>query len=179
MTTEKPKILFDVDGTLALWNLAATEEEIHDPKYYLSQTPDIALINVARTLLNDPNIEVGVISKVFDERIAKVKVKWLNKFHLGGINHIFVPYEERKDAYIPSDGIYILIDDYTKNLNEWEAAGHTAIKYRTAVNGNNGTWKGPSINQRMSEQEMLKVIYKTIDNKIKGITPKEEKNYDD
>lgn len=174
--TTKPKILFDVDGTLALWNLAATEEQIHDPKYYLTQTPDMPLINVARSLLNDPDIEVGVISKVFDDHIAQVKVKWLQKYNLDGIKHIFVPYEERKDAYIPSDGIFILIDDYTRNLVEWEKAGHTAIKYRTSVNGNHGTWKGPSINQKMTEQEMLEVIYRIIDNKTKGKKPKEERS---
>lgn len=174
---EKPKILFDVDGTLALWNPAATEEEIHDPNYYYYQKPDMAIINMVISLLNDPAVEVGVISKVYNDQIAAEKIKWLEKHNLGSLSRIFVPYEERKEQYVSSDGkdLFVLIDDYSKNLFEWEAAGHTGIKYRTKVNGNNGTWTGPSISQTMTEAEMLSVIYAVIDNKIKGLTAREEK----
>lgn len=39
----------------------------------------------------------------------------------------------------------ILIDDYTKNLIEWEWAGGTGIKALNGINGKNGVWKGLAV----------------------------------
>ena len=39
----------------------------------------------------------------------------------------------------------ILIDDYTKNLTEWEFAGGTGIKALNGINGKNGVWKGLAV----------------------------------
>lgn len=51
----------------------------------------------------------------------------------------------------------ILIDDYNKNLQEWENAGGTAVKYCNGINSSD-TWKGFCITENMTENEIVNFL---------------------
>ena len=64
-----------------------------------------------------------------------------------------MPYGVPKLDYIilREDTTNILIDDFSKNLHEWEKGkNNIGIKYYNGINGNHGTWKGNSINPELN-----------------------------
>lgn len=51
----------------------------------------------------------------------------------------------------------ILIDDYNKNLQLWEEAGGTAIKYLNGVNSGE-SWSGLKITEEMTAEEIVDML---------------------
>ena len=49
---------------------------------------------------------------------------------------------------------WILIDDFSKNLHRWEAAGGTGIKILNGINATKGTWTGYSIPSCLSSMNI-------------------------
>ena len=80
--------------------------------------------------------------------------RWIKKylFNIPIANIIICRIGENKADIIKSklnimiDETTVLIDDYTKNLTEWESAGGVGIKRSTKVADNStGKWKGLAI----------------------------------
>lgn len=46
----------------------------------------------------------------------------------------------------------VLVDDFTKNLNEWQGV---AVKLYNGINGTHGTWQGFSIHNKMTPDKMV------------------------
>lgn len=72
---------------------------------------------------------------------------------------IFTPCGACKADYVKTSGLNILIDDYTKNLLEWENQGRNflGIKFDNGINGNIGKWKnrrGIVLRKEMSAEYM-------------------------
>ena len=55
-----------------------------------------------------------------------------------------------------------LLDDYTKNLKEWEAQGGTGIKLLTDINHTRETWTGNSVRFDASGEDILEDLLKII-----------------
>ncbi len=78
-------------------------------------------------------------SAIFNEHFHD-KIVWLSKYApYIDINHVLISVTSKRDAaeYITNHTITrkdILIDDFNRNLNEWVAAGGTAIKYYNGIN---------------------------------------------
>ena len=79
------------------------------------------------------------------EHCKDEKIKWLKKylpaackenvvFTISGMNK--TDFVEKKTGMCITK-YDILIDDYSKNIEEWEAAGGTAIKFRNSFNTSN------------------------------------------
>lgn len=125
------KYYIDMDGVLAKWNEYASEEETHEPGYFINrdvQKNAVAMVN----LLANAGEDVKILSSMYeDDHSAVDKEKWLKK-HGIKIPHIFVPYGKDKYSYIDAekDDLPVLIDDYSKNLNAWEKKGYLPIKLR-------------------------------------------------
>jgi hypothetical protein len=92
--------------------------------------------------------EVFILSSVlFDSRYAKEeKNAWLDRYlpQLDREHRIFLPCGENKASYVP-DGIResdCLLDDYTKNLEDWSRAGGHGIKLLNGINHSRESWQG-------------------------------------
>lgn len=156
------KIFLDMDGTIAKFNvknaLARFENEI-DFFAKLGAYKGIEKINEMAKAGN-----VYIISASPNERCDNDKMKWLEKFlpSLPKANIVFCRIGENKAEIIKKTiGVDIkgtmLLDDYTKNLTQWESAGGVGIKRLTSVADNStGKWKGLAI-KSLVELESLAV----------------------
>jgi len=114
------------------------------------------------TTLKRLGYPVTVLTKCPDLSHSKSeKTVWLERklqLHTGGVKVIFVSEEKKKSDAIGRkaqlQSTDILIDDYNKNLVEWQRAGGTALKF---LNGQNDpkTWSGISVK---NIHELLEVL---------------------
>ncbi|ANU44661.1 hypothetical protein ADH76_03145 [Enterocloster clostridioformis] len=135
---------------LAEWKAAATMLELQQKDYFfcLKQTN---LVPLANRLAKRQDFEVMTLSQYLpDTYTLGDKHRWCD-IHVPNIDkehRIFVPCGIGKPEYIQKalrraiTEDDILIDDYSKNLTEWSAAGGTAIKWLNGINGNGGTFQG-------------------------------------
>ena len=84
------------------------------------------------------------------------KIEWICKYlpNINLLTNVLIcRCGDKKAEYLKSKGLTIdnesyLLDDYTKNLTEWESAGGVGIKRLTKVADNStGKWKGLTIKQ--------------------------------
>lgn len=143
------KFYVDMDGVLAKWDTEASIEETFQRGYFLNREPDYYAIGYVKNLI-DAGYDVTILSHAYQNGYAELeKSQWLNKYGLGDVQRIFVPYGVPKLQYVMQkpDTINFLLDDFSKNLREWEnQENNIGIKYYNGINGTHGTWNGYGIN---------------------------------
>lgn len=149
-------IYIDMDGVLAKWNSKATVADTHKPGYFLNREEEPGIKDLIR-YLTVKGYEVRILTAAYKDGTARTdKSRWLED-HGIDVPVIFVPYGQNKADYA-TDKQNFLIDDYSKNLREWESAGNIGIKYYNGINGNFGTWHGHSISHLMDAQKLCTII---------------------
>lgn len=142
MMSQRKIVLFDMDGVLAKW------KEDGDPKskgFMLSREPETNVISLVKKLRDKSDCEVAILSAVYGPEAEKEKVEWLARVGLSDLMHIFVPVGSDKSKVAAGIGATkrILIDDFSKNLHQWEKVpGNISVKFRNGINGTHGTWEG-------------------------------------
>lgn len=139
----KKRLFLDIDGTLAQFHDVDKLfiEAMWTQGFYIGLKPFENMINGVKLFIKEhPEVEVYVLSAVLDTDppfVVDEKNEWLDK-HLSEIpkeRRIFTRAGENKADYIgeigPGD---YLLDDYNKNLHEFEDAGGNSIKFRNDVN---------------------------------------------
>ena len=169
----KPQYYVDMDGVLAVWNQNASEEETHEPGYFLNREVELSAVAFVRLLANKASGKVSILSSVYeDDHSAEEKNIWLNRAGLADLPRIFVPYGRDKHEFINTeDTLPVLIDDYSKNLRAWEDEGYLAFKFMNGFNNqpklkvvdgivhvNADSWEGYSIDRRMTPKQMLTLV---------------------
>lgn len=144
---ERTRIFVDMDGTLAEFRTVDTLEKLYEKNYFLSLNPHYNVVDAVKLLNADPQYEVFILSAVLtDSKYAlDEKNAWLDKYlpEIDKEHRVFPPCGESKKDYIPG-GIResdCLLDDYTKNLLEWEPPAH-GVKFINGINHTHKTWKG-------------------------------------
>ena len=155
---EKIKIYIDMDGCIAKWNMDASIEDTFEPGYFAALEPDERLIDAVKMLSEE--YDVSILSAVYqDNHSMNDKITWLDNNGLGHLERIFVPYGQPKQKYIDQEFTSILIDDYSKNLEEWILAKNCyGIKYLNGINATKGMWNGFMISSRMNPNAMCTTI---------------------
>lgn len=140
----RKRLYVDMDGTVAVWGNSPWEE-VCAKGYFRNRPPMMNVINAVKHIIkNHPEVEVFILSAVItDEHSRDEKHEWLDKFlpEIDREHRIFSVYGEDKGKYIHAKGD-ILLDDYSKNLTEWEAHGGKGIKLLNGVNWSKRSWKG-------------------------------------
>lgn len=142
-------IYVDMDGCLARWCEAATKAETHEHGYFLKREPETELIEAVKGLY-----DVAILSAVYvDDHSCMEKRIWLRKYGLGKIPFIAVPYGSRKGDFIKNEADAILLDDFSKNLEEWQGI---PVKFYNGINGKRKahTYRY-SLNSEMSSQQLM------------------------
>lgn len=148
------KIFLDLDGTLARFNVRNALERFDKEEGFFARLKaykDIEIVNeLAKTN------KLFIISASPNEQADKDKMIWIDKY-LPNINveNITICRIGENKAKIIQDKYNItineqcyLLDDYTKNLNEWENVGGIGIKRLTSVSDNSTKkWKGLELKQ--------------------------------
>lgn len=145
---------FDMDGVLAKWNLGASLEEVARRGYFLHREPEPEII-VALIYMAKLGYDVRILSAAYeDDHSVHDKSLWLDIYGLADIPRVFVPYGKRKGDFVKEEG-NILIDDFTKNLDEWQGI---PVKFYNGINGTKGTYRGYAISNRMTASQIVTIL---------------------
>lgn len=154
--SELINVYIDMDGVQTVYDKSDTVEEMMQEGYFSSRQPHKEVIDFIKSLIKDDRYTVTVLSAVFtDSHSVLEKAIWLEEQGLSSVDKMFVPCGVPKSNYVKSEEMNILIDDFSKNLFEWENAGKNffGIKFMNEANGENGTWRkhaGASLDYSMN-----------------------------
>ena len=152
------KLYVDMDGCLAKWDTQASVEDTYETGYFLHREPQENLVEAVRII--STVLPVCILSAVYTTGTAMAdKERWLKEVGLGAVPRRFVPYGSPKHLYTDaSGGPEVLIDDYSRNLHNWEQSGRTGIKFLNGINGTHGTWHGYTLDHQMDVPHLVRVI---------------------
>lgn len=147
----KKRLYVDMDGTLAIWQEIEYFERLYEEGYYRNLLPQMPVVQSVRELMKENNYEVYILSAYLTDSPYALEEKqaWVDMYlpQIAKENRIFIPYGQDKSAYIEGgvkESDYLL-DDYTKNLIDFDRSGGNAIKLLNGINHTRGTWKGASV----------------------------------
>jgi 5'(3')-deoxyribonucleotidase len=159
------RVFIDMDGTLARFHAENNYlERMYEPSFFASLAPYENAVDTAAKLAEGGEAEVFVISSVIEGYppgdCAEQKHAWLDK-HLPMIDRahrIFPPMGANKTEYV-TGGVRaddVLVDDYNKNLEEWESAGGTSVKFVNDINDRGlvgKRWEGERVYYDVSAED--------------------------
>jgi len=156
------KIFLDMDGTIAKFNVRNALERFAVEKGFFANLGAYKGIEIINEMVKNGN--VYIISASPNMYADLDKMTWLKKYlpNLKRENVVFCRIGDNKAITIRNQlGIQIdktcfLLDDYTKNLTEWESVGGVGIKRITKVADNSTKkWKGLELKEL---RELSKLI---------------------
>ena len=158
------KIFLDMDGTLARFNIRNALNRFETEEGFFAKLKAYKNIEMINEMAKTGN--VYIISASPHIKADNDKMQWIKKYlpSLQEQNVIFCRIGENKAEIIKiKTGLDIkgtyLLDDYTKNLEQWETAGGVGIKRLTSVADNStGKWKGLSIKNLNQLEKIVNLI---------------------
>ena len=167
---DEPFILFDLDGTCCEFRTMGQEykdadgftrhfhmEDLYEEGYFIN-LPPFEKVCIAVKLLKEKGYNVGICSAALSDSSFALKEKPAWSFdHIDPDIPVFItPCGHKKANFIRATAPVILVDDYSKNLHEWQLSSplFDGVKMRNNINGTYGTWTGNSVSYDM-QPEML------------------------
>lgn len=143
------KIFLDMDGTLARFNVRNALQRFDNEKGFFANLLAYKGIENINEMVKNGNVYIISASpNMYADLDKKI---WLKRYipNLKSENIIFCRLGQNKAKVIENklnikiDKTCFLLDDYTKNLIEWETVGGVGIKRITKCADNStGKWKG-------------------------------------
>lgn len=183
---DKIRIFVDMDGTLARFhdeNLYL--ERMFEKGFFRDLKPFENAVSAIKELVKDNTSEIFILSATVNSCSLEEKQEWLDRYlpEIDKEHRIFtslnVPKSEAIGHRLTDKDI--LIDDYNKNLLEWQKAGGTSVKAKNNINhkGLHGElWKGDLIDITDTAESIVERMTKIIVSREKGIE-KNRYNEDD
>lgn len=143
------KIFLDMDGTLARFNVKNALARFENEKGFFANLLAYKGIEGINEMIKEEN--VYIISASPNVYADMDKKTWLKRYlpNLNNENILLCRNGQNKAKFIENklnikiDQNCYLLDDYTRNLIEWEQAGGIGIKRITKVSDNSRKlWKG-------------------------------------
>ena len=181
---DKIRIFVDMDGTLARFhdeNLYL--ERMFEKGFFRDLKPFENAVSAIKELVKDNTSEIFILSATVNSCSLEEKQEWLDRYlpEIDKEHRIFtslnVPKSEAIGHRLTDKDI--LIDDYNKNLLEWQKAGGTSVKAKNNINhkGLHGElWKGDLIDITDTAESIVELMTKIIVSREKGI---EENRYNE
>lgn len=145
-------LFLDLDGTLAKFNSKRNALKRFDNEIgFFANLKPYKYIEFVNELATKENVNVYVISATPNEQADKDKLVWIKKYlnQINDKNICFCRLNENKAKVIKDklnitiDNNCLLLDDYTKNLIEWQNLNGIGIKRITSKADNSRKlWKG-------------------------------------
>lgn len=133
------RLYVDMDGTLARFHdEVKCLERMYEKEFFLNLKPFWSIVNAIEYLASEGEVEVYILSSCVSDLCREEKRKWLKEYlpHIPECRYILVPVGCNKSLYIghPITEDDVLLDDYNRNLEEWQAAGGRSIKLVNNIN---------------------------------------------
>lgn len=163
----KVKLFLDLDGTLAEWRAAASYEDLFKAGYFATLDAHEPVIQAVARLHKEDTVEPYILSAyLVESRYAlQEKAQWVSEHvpYVSTEHRLFVPQNVSKSDYVAAlvgslDASCVLLDDYSKNLHDWAAAGGTGIKLLNGINGRVGTWRGAAVSRFDSQDAIYSAL---------------------
>lgn len=172
----KKRLFLDMDGTLARFHDVDKQfiEAMWQQGFYTGLKPFENMVEGVKLFIKQhPEVDVYILSAFLDTDppfVIGEKNEWLDKYlpEISWNNRKFLRAGENKAEAIgrvgPND---YLLDDYNKNLHEFEASGAFSIKFRNDVNhqgkgaygGEKGAlWQGPMVSYDSAPEEIAEQL---------------------
>ena len=159
------KLFLDLDGTLAKFNSKRNAlQRFDNEKGFFANLKPYKYIEEINKIAISGNVEVYIISATPNEQADLDKMTWI-KTYLKDIkqeNICFCRLNENKAKVINNklnitiDKECVLLDDYTKNLIEWNNLNGIGIKRLTSLaNNKSKKWKGLTLKDLRKLNSML------------------------
>lgn len=182
--TDKIRIFVDMDGTIARFhdeNLYL--ERMFEKGFFRDLKPFENAVSAIKELVKDNTSEIFILSATVNSCSLEEKQEWLDRYlpEIDKEHRIFISLNVPKSEAIGHrlTDKDILIDDYNKNLLEWQKAGGTSVKAKNNINhkGLHGElWKGDLIDITDTAESIVERMTKIIVSREKGI---EENRYNE
>ena len=159
------RIFIDMDGVLAYFNNNIESEEVlYQQGYFRNLLPQDLVLTAVNQLIDTYPDQCYILSAAVDSPYAiPEKMEWLHTYVTSSLKEdhiIFTKCGEDKSKFI-KNGITekdILLDDYNKNLREFQEAGGIGIKLVNNINNRNHSWEGARIHyQEVPENQFRKL----------------------
>ncbi len=151
----------DMDGTLCVFENVDTLETLYEEGYFKNRPPMRNVIEAVEKICSSKQVDVYILSAYLSdsEFALREKKEWLNEYlpFIDPEHMIFLPCGTNKAESITrqlTKNDYLL-DDYTKNLVEWENGGGTGIKILNGINHTNRTFKGNIVSGEQRDSNSL------------------------
>lgn len=159
----KLRLFVDMDGTIAkFYHHKQCLEKMYEQNYFLDLQP-YAITKTIKELAGKSTIEVFVLSVCVKSPYCKQeKNAWLDKYlpEIDSNHRILVDVGENKADYIPHTDepcVNILLDDYSKNLEQWEQDDENNIAFKF-INGLNNKTNKPYKTKITSGKQLLEKL---------------------
>lgn len=162
----KSRLFIDMDGTLAKFRVVDTMETLYEEGYFAELPPQQKVVDgIKQFMKENPETEVFILSSVLSDSPYAMHEKeaWIDRYlpEIDREHRIFCPCGSPKGEYVPYGARHgdVLIDDYSKNLHEWEGVG---VKLMNGINGTHGSWKGAKLQAEGNPDEIAEEIHKIM-----------------
>ena len=156
------KLFLDLDGTLARFNVRNSLKRFDKEEGFFKRLKAYVGIEIINELAKCGNVYIISASPNIQADIDKMEwlMQYLPNVPIGNITMCRLGANKAKviqEKYsIVIDDNCLLLDDYTKNLNEWESFGGKGIKRLTTCSDNSrGLWKGATLKSLRQIAEVL------------------------
>ena len=173
---KKPRIFFDMDGTLAEWRNITFSADIKRPEdieeavkklneilltpgYFRSLLPYENVVEAVKILIGGGfNVHIASCAMNHEDKNgpAGEKLDWISSYipELPRENIHIIPNGADKAKFLGISEGDVLVDDYTKNLSEWERSGGVSVKLLNDVNEKKGTWSGRAVSYSTAPEKI-------------------------
>ena len=161
------RLFIDMDGTLArFYDQAKCVEKMMEPGFFLNLQPYEATVNAVKLLCARDDLRLFVLSTVDGDAARNDKRIWIAEKIGPELPCLFCASGQSKADYVRDSfgGLTeddYLLDDYSRNLVEWESAGGRGIKFVNELNcrGWNGlNYGGHRIFYDQTAEEMARAV---------------------
>ncbi|WOC32373.1 MULTISPECIES: 5' nucleotidase, NT5C type [Caproicibacterium] len=135
------RIFVNLTGTLCQFRPNATPHQLQQPGFFRGLSPYPNVVDAVHKLAADPSKEVFILSSALHPASILEKNQWLNTYlpQIDNTHRLFPTHGTELSTAVPG-GVQnsdVLLDDYTRNLQQWPGQ---AIKLISDINQQHGSW---------------------------------------